>query len=313
MSDAFLDPATDLVERPQTYEELRARPDFRAPLDHKAFALKRVLTDYHFPKDAPCGLKSCRQPHQHGYLVLTDGGGETNIGNRCGKTHFGDEVFSSARADWVRRRDRDDLVKRAKQLQSIAPDIENAINDLTFKPYGAKWTVRVKKVLESVIGVGLVDSLRVSSIRGELAVTKPRRRSDEEIEDVLAANRGMTRERATFVDEVIGQMLPMPWLDFDFHEKLMVRLCGPLKSFRQLLPEALASPKLKVEVKRFEGHEQVLHEGGEAVASALRFLTDDNLRLVAEWIPKHFTGVAAGLRSWIGSKEHAALLSGAPK
>ena len=67
MSDPFRDDATNLVKRPQTYEELQTRPDFRAPLDHKAFALRRVLTDYHFPKDVPCGLKSCRQPHQHGY------------------------------------------------------------------------------------------------------------------------------------------------------------------------------------------------------------------------------------------------------
>jgi hypothetical protein len=186
-------------------------------------------------------------------------------------------------------------------------------HDLTFRPYGAKWALRVKRVLESVIGAGLVDSLRVSGIRGQLTVTTPRRRTDEEIEDVLAANRGMTRERATYADEVMGHMLPMPWLEFDFHEKLMVSLSGPLKAFRQLVPEALASPKLKAEVKRFEGHEQVLHEGGEAVAAALRFLAEDNLRLVAEWIPKHFTGVAAKLRSWIGSKEHAELLSGAPK
>lgn len=313
MSDALLDDAPHLVERPQSYEDLRNRPDFQAPLDHKAFALKSVLTDYHFPKDAPCGLKSCRQPHQHGYLVLTDGGGETNIGNRCGKTHFGAEVFSSARADWVRRRDRDELVKRAKHLQSIAPDIEKAINDLTFSPFGGKWAVKVKTTMESVIGAGLVDSLRVASIRGDLAVIKSRRRSDEEIDDVVALNPGMTREKAAHEDVVIGQLMPMPWLQFDFRERLMVGLVGPLKSFRQLDADGLASPKLKAEVKRFDGHELILQQATEAAAAALRFLSGDNLRLVADWIPKHFTGVAGGLRSWIGGKEHAALLGGSPK
>lgn len=313
MADNFLDDAPHLVERPQTYEDLWNRPDFRAPLDHKAFALKRVLTDYEFPKDAPCGLKSCRQPHQRGYLVLTDGGGETNIGNKCGRTHFGNEVFSSARADWVRRRDRDALVQRAKQIQAAAPAMLAGIQDLTFRPFGAKWAVRVKKVLESVIGVGLVDSLRVASIRGDLAVTRPRRRTEEEIEDAMAANRGLSRERATYVDEVAGQLLPMPWLDFDFQDRLMVRLSGPLKAFQVLDPEALASPKLKADVKRFEDYEQVLREAGDAAADALRFLARENLHLVAEWIPKHFTGAGNALRDWIDTKEYAGLLSGAPK
>ena len=277
MSDNALDAAANLVERPRCYEDLLNRAEFRDRLDHNAFALKHVLTDYHFAKKVPCGLKSCRQPHLHGYLVLTEGGGETNIGQDCGKTHFGDEVFSTARAAYLRRRERDDLIRRMEHLQSIAPDIEKTINDLTFKPYGGKWAVKVKTTMDSVIGTSLVDSLRVASIRGDLAVTRSRRRSEEEIDDLVALNRGMSREQAGHEDVLVGQLTPMPWLDFDFRERLMVNLLGPLDSFRQLVPEVLASPNLKAEVRRFDGYEEVLQEAREAAASVVRFLSEDKI------------------------------------
>lgn len=313
MSAILPDIADGLVQRPQSFDELRERPDFHAPLDHKAFALKRVLTDYHFPKEIPCGLKSCRQPHMHGYLVLTDGGGETNIGQRCGKTHFGEEVFSSARADYVRRREREELVARAKHLQSIAPVIEAAIRELAFRQYGAKWVLRVKKAMEDAIGAGLVDSLRVASLRGDLVVARSRRRTDEEIDDLVASNRGLSRERAMYAEELIGELVPMPWIGYDFQTKLMVNLLGPLKPFAALDAASLASPKLKAAIKPFENYERELEDAGESAASAMRFLAEDNLRLVAEWIPKHITGAAGALRAWIGGKEHRELLHGAPK
>lgn len=313
MIAALSETAEGLVQRPQSYDELKARPDFREPLDHHAFALKSVLADYHFAAEVPCGLKRCRQPHKHGYLVLTDGGHETNIGQRCGKTHFGDEVFNSARADYIRRREREDLVARARQLQALAPDIDAAVKDVAFRDFGAKWALRVKEALKAVIGADLVDSLRVASVRGELQVTSSRRRSDEEIADFLAVNRGAPRERAIYEDVVVGHLFPMPWLDFDFHEKLMVNLAGPLKSFAQFVPESLPSPRLKAEVKRFDGYEKALEDAAEAAASALRFLAEDNLQLVAQWFPSHHRGAAASLRDWIAGKEHRALLHGSPK
>lgn len=305
--------AGDLVQRPQSFDEVLEREHFEAPLDHRTHALRQILTDYDFSKEVPCGLKSCRQPHRHGYLVLTDDGKETNIGRHCGKTHFGEEVFSTARAEYVRRREREELVARAKQLQSVAGEIDAAIRDLTYRDFGAKWAMRVTAVLQGVIGADLVDSLRSSTVRGELAVIEARRRSDEEIEDFMAVNRGVARDRATYADEIVGQLQPALWLDFDFREKLMVNLLGPLKTFRELVPEDLPSPKLKADVKRFEGYENSLRQAADCATSALRFLADDNLQLVAQWIPNHVKGAAASLRAWIGGKEHRSLLRGAPK
>lgn len=313
MSDPLQEASPGLIKRPQSFEELSEREHFSAPLDHTAHALREVLTDYHFAREVPCGLKSCRQPHKHGFLVITEDGAETNIGQRCGKTHFGEEVFSRARSEYTRRREREELVARAKQIQALAPDISRSITDLIQRPFGAKWAIRVTGELSSVIGEDAVESLRLSTIRDDLAVTTTRRRSDREIEDFMAANRGASRERATYEDQVIGRLLPADWLNFDFRSRLVVDLQGPLVEFKELAVDAMASPKLRAQVKRFDGYDQVLAAASEATTSALRFLAGENLELVGLWLPPHSKDRAGKLRDWVNGAAYRSLLEGASK
>jgi hypothetical protein len=95
-------------------------------------------------------------------------------------------------------REREELVARARQIQASIPELERQINDLVQRPFGAKWAMRVTKSLQAVIGSGLIDSLASFTLRDELTVTSSRRRTEEEIEDFLATNRGAIRERATY-------------------------------------------------------------------------------------------------------------------
>ena len=309
----LLAPAAELVKRPQSFEEITSRPCYSAPLDYTEHVLREVLTDYHFGKEIPCGLKSCRQPHMHGFLVLTEDGAETNIGQRCGQTHFGDEVFNRARSEYSRRREREELVARAQQIQAATPQIEHQINDLVQRNFGAKWAMRVTMSLQGVIGSGILEPLRTAALRDELAVTVSRRRTEEEIDDILATNRGMSRERAIYEYQVIGRLLPATWLDFDFRERLIVNLLGPIKAFKEMKPDDMPSPRLKAEVKRFDGAEKTVDDAAEATSSALRFLSHENLELLAQWIPAHLKGSGAALRSWMESSQFRTLLQGAPK
>ena len=96
---------------------MSGREAFQAPLDHTQHVLKAVLSDYHFERQAPCGLKGCRQWHNTGLLVVTESGAETNIGQICGRTHFGAEAVRLARDDYEKRKERAELVARAKRLQ----------------------------------------------------------------------------------------------------------------------------------------------------------------------------------------------------
>jgi hypothetical protein len=76
--------------------------DLLLPLDPRTHKLSEILTDYHFDEQIPCGLANCRTPHNHGVLVLTEDGSETNIGHICGAKHF-PEQFMGARKEFRRR------------------------------------------------------------------------------------------------------------------------------------------------------------------------------------------------------------------
>jgi hypothetical protein len=107
--------------------------------------------------------------------------------------------------------------------------------------------------------------------------------------------------------------MPATWLNFDFRARLIDDLLGPMKAFKEVQPEKMPSPKLKTQVKRFEGVARSLADAADAATTALRFLKRENLDLLAQWIPAHLKGSAAALRSWVDSSDFRSLLLGAPK
>ncbi|MDR6519231.1 hypothetical protein J2789_001913 [Variovorax paradoxus] len=305
------DSSPTLIDRPQTFEEMSAREGFQAPIDHTEHVLKAVLSEYHFQRQALCGLKACRTPHNHGFLVITESGIETNIGQYCGRTHFGEEIFHTLQADHQRLRERADLTKRARDLQASAPSIEARINAfMNTNKFGAMWLTKVRAELYALIGSSL-ESLEVAQQRGELTVKEYRQRTEEEIENLMAANKGLTRAMARDATAVVGTLEPMPWIMFDCRGRLITGLLRPLLAFAVQDPNQIASPKLKDVLKSFDGHARTLDEADAAAASALRFLSEENLRLLALWLPPHLKAKADLLRDWIGSEKHANLLNGA--
>lgn len=91
------------------FEEIASRPKWQDGLDALRHKPMRIIGDYSFAKskEIKCGLRNCRRPHMNGYVIETDDGIETHIGNRCGKTHF-DITWGELHA--VYRRAREDRV-----------------------------------------------------------------------------------------------------------------------------------------------------------------------------------------------------------
>lgn len=310
MQNIDLELLATLIDRPQSYEDLSGRENFKAPLDHSLHVLKQVLVKYRFEKEAPCGLKGCRQGHKVGCLVLTESGLETNLGQDCGRSHFGAE-FDTALEDHRRLRDYADLLRKAKDLQAETPAIIERIKDFAItRAFGAKWVLRVKAELIDVIGRPLVESLGHQQDRGDFTVYDYVQRSDKEVDDMVALNPSMTRAQARDATVPIGSMEPMPWITFDFKRRLMEELIAGLQVFATLDPQQLPPTKLKAKLKPFDDHARVLGEAEDAAAAAMRFLAEGNLRLVAHWIPANHKSKAEALRNWIGRGRHAALLKG---
>lgn len=302
------EPTKPLIERPKSYDEMRARPAFREVLDQKEHELRRVLSDYHFPNLVRCGLSDCRTPHRDGVLVETKDGLETNVGHICGRNTFG-EAFDVASAQYRRERVRQDLLNRARGLLAEAQTIKQRIAELNRGRYGMKWVDSVRRTFTELLGADLYDSLRTAHVRGELTVTASRERTAEEMAE-LAERTQQSRERLRYETTTVGTLESMPWIAFDFPGKLRDGLLIPLDHLALLDLERTLSPKLRAAVKLLDGWETTVAEAESAATSAVRALNSENLALIVQWIPERSAERARALSMWIDSKAHTALMAG---
>lgn len=73
----------------ESWDLITSRPNFIDKISKAEHKLSEIIGFYRFKDKIHCGLKGCNQPHQMGYIVRTDDGIETNIGNICGAEEFG--------------------------------------------------------------------------------------------------------------------------------------------------------------------------------------------------------------------------------
>ena len=73
----------------KSWDDVTERSGYKKQIDPKEIKLKQIIGRYHISPRQPCGISSCGTKHNKGYLILCEGGIETNIGNKCGKRIFG--------------------------------------------------------------------------------------------------------------------------------------------------------------------------------------------------------------------------------
>jgi hypothetical protein len=303
------DIAAPLVERPKSYDDLLVRAAFREVLDRREHELRRVLSDYDFPKKVKCGLSGCRTLHLRGFLVETVDGLETLMGHVCGRKAFGDAVWDLASSQYRRDRERLDLLGRAEAIKAEAGAIEGRISRIFADRFGVRWIRDVRDAVRSLIGDGLCDALAVAQRRGELDITETQERSNAEIEK-LAQLTSRPREHLRYVAHKLGRLSGLEWVTFKFSEKLRGELQSPLSDFVKLDHAAQPTPRLRKLVRQFDSWQKTLEDAEAAARTAVPFLNEENLRLLVLWIPKQKSGYREALSAWIGSPAHAELLAG---
>lgn len=131
MAESTVDLGADDVPTLKDVESIISRKDYSSPLsffpDHRERKFGGIIAPYHLSgTKIKCGIKSCRTPHWHGYLISTSDGYETNIGKDCGKTHF--------KADFTAEMKRHDaLYERRLKLNRILElkkDAPNLLREL---------------------------------------------------------------------------------------------------------------------------------------------------------------------------------------
>ena len=262
-------------------EDITKRELYRPEVDTDRSQLEGVIEPYILPDNGSkirCSINSCHTPHFNGFLVRISDGYETNIGKDCGKKHF-PEFVSHFNAASKRKRTRMSK-ERLNEVIANASEIQTRIQNLIDQECGGSWLHRGLKNFTAHYPNDVVQRLRKMAQRGENAVIQSRRRSDEEIDDLLDANPGNRRDQWLYESATVGTLRGLKIFTSPIRQTLVVDLKQTLDEVISADKATLTSRKLNEFVRwrndmdqRFELVEQLIQAGQ-------RFFQLENLALL---------------------------------
>lgn len=299
------------IETPKSFEEMSERTAFRAPIDPHLHKITDVLTEYSFNRLVPCGLSSCRTDHRYGFLVRTASGVETNIGNVCGRNHFGDD-FVTAQSVHRRQVARRDALRTIATLRQQRTLIEARIATLVSGDFGVKWTRRVRRFLEVRLGVEGMRLLERRARSQEYRVEVVTELTHDQITEE-AARTGRKRDEVRYKTEMVGTLAPVPWLIYDFKGILIDGLQAKLQVICDVNEATTETRVLTKLLKPLAGWENALEQSQEALNPGPAALSSQNLLLLLKAVKPSAPGKKAPeLSGWDNTNEYRHLLKGSP-
>ncbi len=273
---ASLDDFSLLVDLKEP-SDLASRPAYRSPLDATDSKLAEVLAPYDFAEPYPCGLSSCRQPHQHGFLVVTVDGVETNVGKDCGRRIFGEDFVIKANVQTDRAR----LKRQLDTLQNVIDrkdELLNRIAEIYDRRTGTRWAnAELRRLKESSPFPFPSKKLYAMAIRGETAVIDAREATKEEKERHRAFNPGA--KPLEYMDELIGHLQGLKFLASHPHDAATA-LKDKFYELASTDTKALSPRKRQDWVEWANGIEREFEDIEDSLANALRFFAGHNVRLL---------------------------------
>lgn len=274
------------------WEEILERPDYVRDVDPKSIKLESIIGSYVFPEPVPCGLSTCHQPHNKGYLVVTSDKAVTNIGNFCGKKHFSVD-FQTLR----KRFDRDVRIKAQKEalraFSSQLPAFESQIAELRAGVGGADWVHKlVSKLKTPASGVPerIWQTLQ-EMVRSNSGQIKVQRQATREEADLQEEAQGKPIQRPFFIEEQRGFLEGVEALrgENDLREILAKDLLPGIQRISELDVEGASEHQLSIESKWAGEFPAKLQRAEKAVSLGARLLTQSNLSqlLVLLDSPRH--------------------------
>lgn len=265
------------------------RPGFRQDLDPNEHLLDSIIGRYQFKDKIRCGLSNCRTPHERGYIVVTKGGLETNIGKDCGSKYFGVDFDTLSR-----RLDRDITEKENRKalfaFRDRIGDLWGRIHTLRNGERGADWAhKKIQPLLGAVTGVPkpvvrtLTNMVKVGS--SVLSITREATTDEIEREE---ARTGASLPRPHYIEEPIAELQGIEALEDqnDLRNILILRLEQELRQFEALSVESMRYEELVRWANWIGTVETSLDRARRAVDSGRRLLERRNLtpllRLLSE-------------------------------
>ncbi|MCU7846681.1 MAG: hypothetical protein KZQ89_01520, partial [Candidatus Thiodiazotropha sp. (ex Lucinoma kastoroae)] len=170
----------------KTASDFETREKYKFDVDPSKTKLVDVIAYYDIQnEEIHCGLSNCHQPHHMGYLVKTSDGSETNIGNYCGRNHFGND-FAIQKNVFMAERRLQNYRKLLNEVVYNSNDIFSHIDQL--KQQGANWLNKSLTNIRRSFPQRVVTQLQDRAVKGNDIIYVDRERTSEELEIAKEVN-----------------------------------------------------------------------------------------------------------------------------
>ncbi len=257
----------------KSWEDVVDRPGYTEKVNPDEVTLKQIIGRYHISPKQPCGISSCGTAHNMGFLVVCEGGIETNIGNKCGKRIFGVD-FQNLEKTFTRatnaQRYRENIAKVKNQLEPF----ERKLTFLRDGENQGAWCIsKVEWYATKGFEQKTLDALHERAKRGDSVISKTVALSAAERE---AAGGSIHREETV---AIIGGLSCIK-----SYKKLKTLLYSTLGDelvvFKSLEEDTLDFPQLKRWNNWANTIEKKITQAEKIIDDCHRFLVDSNIQTI---------------------------------
>lgn len=271
----YLQVEDDIVEV-DSWDVISARESFSSNLSLKERKLEKIIGYYELPDKLRCGLDSCHTPHNKGYIVQTDIGDETNIGNACGRKYF-DVIFTSMSKDFMNTLEYAKLKSYLLEMKPNLFSLWQKVNALDVGSKNASWAIKMQEKMSDSEAIGLTAyrALRDMFASNSGNVISSRPPTQREID--IATSTGNPAPQS--IDIVVGFISNIEFLSPDdkiddlFHK----RLKGPIDALQKSDIEKLSRTQMQPIAKGIRSLDTNTDLLRGKLEIAREFLTKENL------------------------------------
>jgi hypothetical protein len=264
----------------KTWDEIISRERYRRDIDPKSTKLVEIIGHYYLRDDrVTCGLKDCHQPHDRGFLVVTDAGAETNIGNVCGVRHF-DIDFKTLRNQFNRQVMERSRRMKLREIFARKDHLLERISELRLKPHGADWLRRSLSSFARLYPHELQSQISERARRENDVVTMVRERSREEIERLKAGNLSTRDVELRYETVLIGRIKGLSIWSKDIRQIVVIDLEQRLYALSRVDVDGLSGKELRAWYQWATKIDGLISEAEALIKAGQEFFAAENLQLL---------------------------------
>ena len=264
----------------ETWDDVIERPGYVEKIDAGKVKLKAIIGRYHVEPKKPCGILSCGTAHNMGYLVVCEGGIETNIGNKCGKNIFGVD-FQTLEKTFTKDTNAQRFRERiAEFINQIGP-IEQEAKFLLDGENQGEWCYQnMHAHMSRYFDEKTSDALLRRSSLGENRVFQEVALQGKELEAAIeSGSKSRFQAKAIATISGIGAVRDYKKL----RSILRIDLGEELQTFKALDPDQLNYDELKRWNSWANRAENKLRDAKNIIADCQRFLVESNIQTIRSY------------------------------